>query len=549
MTDSEVFRYFCQRIHSSADSLKTEQLEGKVLKSGWRHDSRARAVHARAESVAAIESRLATLGLKRLFLSPPSVGWSGVVGHVGLLNVPFKKKKKTTPPPPDCSGKIYDGAWQLAKTGLWMEDSGGGGLRDDRSDSGVSSLRSAGSGDERSGSRSSALSSTDEQPASAAAAAAAAHHQHQQQQQTTPAAVVQQQQQAAAPPPPPTPPHHQQLQHQQLQHRQLQQHRRSPGPAQVTVTDTGVTPRKPHHIQQQLHHHHLHHHQQQPPEVWRDPGLSVGSGGGGGGEVRQVEGVHHSRLLMSGAGGGGGGHPNQQQHQQQHHHQQQQQQQQHHQQHHHQQQQQQQQQSQPLLHSVHHLPPPTVMYGQLPEFWPKRYPPMAGPPHDDLLERERVYVHDRDRLIRDEKPCGRFPCLSPKIDSTDDLNEDGRISLEGRLFDLWDKAALSAAERLDPTRRVSGGAWGWSTRRMFIVGVICRVSERIGPQRTGLNRQKACGPVIERVVKVSGDRSGDAIWVIGCPTLHGSKLSGIHENRTKLFWQETYERALVSRLN
>lgn len=40
-----------------------------------------------------------------------------------------------------------------------MEDSGGGG-QDDRSDSGVSSLRSAGSGDERSGSRSSALSTT-----------------------------------------------------------------------------------------------------------------------------------------------------------------------------------------------------------------------------------------------------------------------------------------------------------------------------------------------------------------------------------------------------
>ncbi|CAA9995374.1 unnamed protein product, partial [Nesidiocoris tenuis] len=43
----------------------------------------------------------------------------------------------------------------------WMEDSVGGGLlRDDRSDSGVSSLKSAGSGDERSGSRSSALSTT-----------------------------------------------------------------------------------------------------------------------------------------------------------------------------------------------------------------------------------------------------------------------------------------------------------------------------------------------------------------------------------------------------
>lgn len=42
-----------------------------------------------------------------------------------------------------------------------MEDSSGGSvLRDDRSDSGVSSLRSAGSGDERSGSRSSALSPT-----------------------------------------------------------------------------------------------------------------------------------------------------------------------------------------------------------------------------------------------------------------------------------------------------------------------------------------------------------------------------------------------------
>ncbi|XP_014240695.1 probable JmjC domain-containing histone demethylation protein 2C isoform X3 [Cimex lectularius] len=42
-----------------------------------------------------------------------------------------------------------------------MEDTVGGGLlRDDRSDSGVSSLRSAGSGDERSGSRSSALSTT-----------------------------------------------------------------------------------------------------------------------------------------------------------------------------------------------------------------------------------------------------------------------------------------------------------------------------------------------------------------------------------------------------
>lgn len=235
-------------------------------------------------------------------------------------------------PAPECSSADDDGPLSRSSP-FRMDDAAGTAVSrfpDDRSDSGVSSLRS-GSGDERSGSRSSALSSSDE----------------------------------------PQP--------------QLQSNQPTRSPLFIPTSNSHPSEKS----------------NSEPVRVWRDPNLAAEP------RVRHVQSVQHQTLLMSHPPPASAPQPpssnsapsvSQAQ-----------------------------QalalaQAQaahyppvpppPLLspHPLHVPLPPPGLYSQLPDvLWKQRYPPLPVGPHllgpthpaaEELLERERAYVQDRDRLLR-----------------------------------------------------------------------------------------------------------------------------------------------------
>nr|CAD7401839.1 unnamed protein product [Timema cristinae] len=95
-----------------------------------------------------------------------------------------------------------------------------------------------------------------------------------------------------------------------------------------------------------------------PVHVWRDPGLLSSAEP----SVRHVHSVQHSSLLMAHPPPGSAPPPHY---------------------------------APPPAPTL--LPPPPGLYQEM--LWKQRYPPLPGHPLE-LLERERAYVQDRDRLIR-----------------------------------------------------------------------------------------------------------------------------------------------------